>query len=85
MGFVAMAIEDKRRERKADKWAREQIKRDKAKVKHLASIADSLKVIAEAVADEEGWLVWAILQHATVMKQDVAQALRTVAHRPHKK
>jgi hypothetical protein len=82
MGFVAMAIEDKRRERKADNRERAQIKRDKLKVKHLASIAGSLEVIAGAVADEDGALVLAIQHFSTVVKQDVTRALNNAAFRP---
>lgn len=68
--------------RQTEKREQARDRRDWQKERHLASIADSLEKIAASVEDEDGWLVKAILEHATVMKKDVAQALNNIAHRP---
>lgn len=89
MGIMAETIKTEKREVARDR-------RDWQKERSLASIADSLeevsvslkkisvslqKIVA-SVEDEESWLVRAILEHATVMKQDVAKSLNNIAHRP---
>jgi hypothetical protein len=75
MGIMAEAVREQRKERARDA-------RDRLKVKHLASIAGSLEVIAGAVADEDGALVLAIQHFSTVVKQDVTRALNNAAFRP---
>jgi predicted hydrolase (HD superfamily) len=76
--------EERRKRITLSKAARAEERKNRlfTKHKHLASIAASLRTIARAVEDEEGWLVKAILIHATTMKQDVAKALSSIAHRP---
>jgi hypothetical protein len=52
---------------------------EERRVAAAEKLAAAVQTIAWAVEDEEGWIIKAILTHATVNAQDVAGALNNVA------